>query len=147
MKKIILYSAVSSFAFSMLCSTISFLFAPQLVGLFIRDDATIGYGAAFLRTLCLAIPIYSITLTIVAVFQAVGSGAKPFLLTVMRKGSLDIAMMFALKAAFGVSKIIWASPITETLALCMAVVMLIRFYQNLFLPATDPVSDDKAKNF
>ena len=147
MKEIILYSAVSSFAFSVLCSVTSFLLAPQLVGLFIRDDVTIGYGAAFLRVLCLAIPIYSITLTIVAVFQAVGNGMKPFLLTVLRKGSLDILMMFVLKAAFGVSQILWASPITETLALCIAVGMLVHFYQTLFLPSADPVCDDKTENF
>lgn len=133
MKKIIAYSAASSFVFSLLCSCLSFLFAPELVRAFIHNDATIAYGATFLRVLCIAVPIYSITLTIVAVFQAIGNGNKPFLLTMLRKGSIDIAMMFLLKALFGVPSILWATPVTETFALCLALIMLLRFYKSLFI--------------
>ena len=57
-----------------------FSFAPKLVEVFIRDGATVSYGAAFLRILCLAIPIYSVTFVIIAVFQAVGRSSEPFAL-------------------------------------------------------------------
>lgn len=131
MKHIIFCSAVSTFAFSLLCMCLSLLFAPELVAVFIRDDATIRYGAEFLRVICLAIPVYSITFVIIAVFQAAGRGTEPFVLTLIRKGSIDIVLMFVIRAAFGVSYITLASPITEVIALCIGLAMLFRFLKHL----------------
>lgn len=136
MKKIIAYSAIGTFVFSLLCMGTSLLFAPQLVQIFLPDEATIAYGAEFLRVICLAIPIYSVTFIIVAVFQAAGRGAEPFALTVLRKGSLDILLMFVLRAALGVSKITLATPITEAVALCVGLVLLLRFLKRLPNKAT-----------
>ena len=47
---------------------------------------TILMGTQFLRVLCLAIPIYTLTFVIIAVFQAVGKGIEPFVLAVLHKG-------------------------------------------------------------
>jgi putative MATE family efflux protein len=131
MKKIIAFSAASTFIFSILCMTVSLIFAPQLTAIFIRDSATIQYGSAFLRIICLAIPVYSITFTIIAVFQAIGHGAEPFILTLLRKGSLDIILMFIIRKNLGVSLITMASPITEAIALFIGIIMLYHFLQQL----------------
>jgi len=131
MKRIIACAAASTFAFSLVCMCLSLIFAPRLVAVFIRDDATIRYGAAFLRVICLAIPIYSVTFTIIAVFQAAGHGLEPFLLTFLRKGSLDIILMFGIRATLGVSHITAATPVTEAIALCVGLMMLLRFLKGL----------------
>ena len=131
MKKMIAYSAIATFTFSMACAGVSLLFAPQLVEVFIRDEATIAYGAEFLRVICVAIPIYSLSFIIVAVFQAAGRGVEPFALTVLRKGSLDIILMFILRASVGVSHITLATPITEAVALCAGLILLFHFLKEL----------------
>jgi len=126
-RKVIWYSAVCSELFSLLCMVLSLVFAPELVSLFIREPETIAYGAAFLRVLCLAIPVYTITFVVIAVLQAGGFGKEPFFLSILHKGTLDIALMFLLARRLGVSKIIWASPISETAAMLVSVYMLARF--------------------
>ena len=121
------FSAICSEVFSLLCALVSQIFAPELVSIFIRDNATIQYGQSFLRILSLAIPIYTLTFVIIAVFQAVGRGTEPLVLSILHKGSIDIVLMFVILKALGVSKITWASPISETFALVVGIVMIVRF--------------------
>lgn len=124
MRAIIRFSTICTVTFSLVCSALSYAFAPQLVEVFIRDEATVSFGAAFLRVLCLAIPIYSVTFVIIAVFQAVGRSIEPFALSVLHKGSFDILLLFLFRSLFGLEHILWATPVMETVALAAALILL-----------------------
>ncbi len=126
MRSVIAFSTACTVLFSLVCSTLSYLFAPQLMELFIRDAQTVAFGAAFLRVLCLAIPIYSITFVIIAVFQAVGRSLEPFALSVLHKGSFDILLLFLFRRLFGLEHILWATPVMESIALVAALILLFR---------------------
>lgn len=121
------FSALCSEIFSLCSTTISILFAPQLISIFIQDDLTIQYGAQFLKVLCLAIPLYTLTFVVIAFFQAVGHGVEPFILSVLHKGPLEILFLYLLLHFSGTSTIIWASPFSETVALVVAGIMLFHF--------------------
>ena len=127
MWKAVKLSALCSEGFSLVCSAISLLFARQLVTFFIRDEATIHYGAEFLRVLCLAIPIYTLTFVIIALFQGVGRGVEPLILSILHKGSLDIVLLFLIRPTLGVERLVWAAPISETVALAVGAWMLLAF--------------------
>ena len=127
MRSVILLSAACTLLFSLTSSTISFLFAPTLVRLYIRNAETIRYGASFLRVLCLAIPVYSITFVIIAVFQAAGRSVEPVVLSVLHKGSLDIVLLFLFRRMFGLASIVWAAPVMEVITLFVGIVMFARF--------------------
>ena len=127
MRSIIVFSSVCTVLFSLFSSTLSYLFAPQLVSFFIQDEMTVSYGASFLRILCLAIPIYSVTFVIIAVFQAVGRSFAAFLLSLLHKGSLDILLLFLIRALFGVRHVLWATPIMEAVALAVGLIRLLHF--------------------
>lgn len=127
MRQVIRYSAVCSEAFSLLCVAVSLLFAPRLVSIFIQEPETVRFGAQFLRILCLAIPIYTITFVVIAVLQAGGLGKEPFFLSILHKGTLDILLMFLLLRQFGVAQILWATPISEAAAMVVGLLMLFRF--------------------
>ena len=116
--------------FSLICSTFSYLLAPELVEVFIRDGETVQYGASFLRVLCLAIPIYSVTFVIIAVFQAVGKSIEPFILSVLHKGSVDILLLFLFRRLFGLENILWATPVMESIALLVALLLLFKLLRN-----------------
>lgn len=133
MKSVVLFSSACTLGFSLLCSIGSYLFAPQLVGFFINDADTIFYGAKFLRILCIAVSIYPILFVIIAVFQAVGQSVKPFLLSLLHKGSLDIVLFFVIRELFGLEYILWASPIMAAVALLVGVVLVIRLFRELHL--------------
>lgn len=121
------FSAICSEVFSILCTIVSQILAPELVSIFIRDEITVYYGEIFLRVISLAIPIYTLTFVIIAVFQAVGRGTEPLILSILHKGTIDIMLMFLIIKALGASQIIWASPVSEALALIVGIIMIIRF--------------------
>ena len=133
MKSVVAFSSVCTMVFSLLCSIGSYLFAPQLVGFFINDADTIFYGAKFLRVLCIAVSIYPILFVIIAVFQAVGQSAKPFLLSLLHKGSLDIVLFFLIRRFFGLDQILWASPIMAAAALIVGLILIIRFFRSVHM--------------
>lgn len=118
------FAAACSEGFSVLCTIVSLIFAPELVRIFIRDAATIRYGTELLRIICLAVPVYMFTFVIIAVFQAIGKGLEPFLLSVLHKGSLDILLMLFIIRHFDAMKIVWATPISEIAALITALVLI-----------------------
>ena len=131
MKSVVAFSSVCTLAFSLVCSVISYIFAPQLIRFFINDANTIFYGSGFLRVLCIAVSIYPILFVIIAIFQAVGEGGKPFLLSLLHKGSLDIVLFFVMEKAFGLEYILWASPITAAIALVVGIIMVLKLFQRL----------------
>ena len=79
--------------------------------------------------LCLL--VYTITFVIIAVFQAVGRGVEPFVLSVLHKGSLDIVLLFILRRLAGVERILWAAPTAEVIALITGIIMLAAFWKTL----------------
>lgn len=133
MKNVIGFSAILTAAFSLLCSICSYLFAPQLIQFFIRDADTIFYGVKFLRVLCIAVAIYPLLFVIIAVFQAVGEGAKPFMLSLLHKGSLDIVLFFIIRKIFGLEYILWATPVMAAAALLVGIALVLRMFKNLHL--------------
>lgn len=100
--------------------------------IFIRDADTILYGAEFLRVLCIAVAIYPLLFVIIAVFQAVGEGIKPFVLSLINKGSLDIVLFFVIRKMFGLEYILWATPIMSAVALTVGIVLIRRMFQELY---------------
>ena len=131
MKSIIVFSSACTLSFSLLCSIGSYIFAPQLVGFIINDADTIYYGAKFLRILCIATSIYPILFVIIAVFQAVGQSIKPFLLSLLNKGSLDIVLFFVIRSLWGDEYILWASPTMSVVALFVGFILITRFFRTV----------------
>lgn len=123
MKKVVAFSAACTMVFSILWSSISYLFAPQLIGLFIRDADTIYFGSKFLRVLCIAVAIYPVLFVIITVFQAMGDSIKPVILSLIHKGSIDIVMLFVFRALFGVEYILWVAPMMDAVALITAIIL------------------------
>ena len=114
MKHVIYLSGALSIAISLLCLIANVLFAEQFIGLFIDADGTgapmtpetillaqdsIRFGALFLQILTLGAPFSACAYAIISFFQATGRGKRSTLLALMRKGILDIPLMFILRAA------------------------------------------------
>lgn len=128
MKAVVGFSSVCTLVFSLLCSGCSYIFAPQLISFFINDADTIHYGTMFLRVLCIAVAIYPLLFVIIAVFQAVGAGIKPFALSLLHKGSLDIVLFFVIRKVYGLNYILWVSPIMAAVALLVGVFLIRKLY-------------------
>ena len=64
-------------------------------------------------------------------FQAVGESWKSLLLAIMRKGLLDIPLMFLLLRPVPIYGIVWATPIADILCCMAALTLLLRFIRRL----------------
>ncbi len=122
-KTAFLYSVVIAAAGTVLLFTC----AVPVVRSFISDEETVVYGQHFLRIICLTCPAVSATMMMISVFQATGQKTKPMVLSLLRKGGLDIPFMFLMDAAGGADGIPWATPIADFLAMGIALCLFIPY--------------------
>lgn len=60
--------------------------------------------------------------------KAVGESVKPFLLSLLHKGSLDIILFFVIRRLWGSEYILWASPVMAAVALLTALILVVRLF-------------------
>lgn len=127
-KKIILNTVSFSLIAASLCTAVMFFMAHNLIRIFIMDGNTsMEYGISFLKILCLGGPFSAIAYTFISFFQAVGHGSTSFILALLRKGILDIPMMFVLRYFVSMYGIVMATPITDIVCCLVALVLFARF--------------------
>lgn len=101
---------------ALLCMGAYLVFARQLIGIFIHHASTsLDYGMIFLRILCIGGPFSASAYTFISFFQAVGSTRRSFFLAILRKGVIDIPLMFILGALLPVYGIVLATPLADAL--------------------------------
>ena len=105
--------------------------AAFFVGLFIRNEAIIAYGARFLHGMCLALPFLNIDFMAVGVFQAVGMGRKAFFFAILRKIIMEIPALYILNALFPLYGLAYAQAVTEVILAAAALLTLRRLYQEI----------------
>ena len=110
-----------SFSFSMLCLICYELFAPQLSALFIEDATTIAYSAGFLRRMVTAMPMMSLCYPMIIQFQAMGKARESLVCSILRKGVLDIPLLFLLDTWLPLYGCMWVQPIVDTISLIVAI--------------------------
>lgn len=124
-----------TFVYSLLLASITTLYlffgAHGIIKLFIEDAQTVAYGQDFLRVICLTCPCVSLTLIMMTIFQAAGKKVQPVILSIVRKGGLDIPLMFGLNAWMGVMGLAWAIPVEDVLAMLIAIGLFIPFWRKL----------------
>ena len=119
-----------------------YLAAVPVTKLFINDAATASCGTLFLRIICLACPTTTLNIFVITVFQATGKKLQPIFLSLLRKGSLDVALMAVLDRTAGIRGVAWASPIADAAALMISGVMLLCYLRRLYKePLPAPPSD------
>ena len=128
MKTSITLSMALSVAMAAVCMTVSLVFSRQLIGLFIPSGSeSVTYGASFLCILCLGGPFSACAYALISFFQAVGKCMRSFVLAILRKGLLDIPLMFLLNRLLPIFGIVWATPITDVICCVISIGMFVVF--------------------
>jgi len=135
MNDAIKFTAALSLIFSIVCLIGFQLFSTQLVTLFIKDSATVAYGNDFLKILSIAIPLSALCYLITAIFQATGQKMYSFVITILRKGIVDIPLMFLLRELYLSNGVMAATPVADTLITILAIGLLIRFLNRVMRPS------------
>lgn len=131
MKEMLLFTVKLSSAFMLLVTLSYYIFASNLISLFMKNPKIVAYGAAFLRGLCLGLLFMSIDFLAVGVFQACGMGGKALLFAILRKVILEIPALFVLNHFFPLYGLAYAQAVTELVLAFAAVVVLMRIFRRM----------------
>ena len=121
MKKIIRYTWTVILAFGLCCTALFFTFAPQLIRFFIDEESSVRFGTQFLRIIGFAAPLAAGSYLVNTVFQSTGRKTQSFILSILRKGLLDIPAMFVFRSFLGAAGVCAATPFAEVVAAVIAV--------------------------
>lgn len=116
-----------SLSFSVFCLVLYELLAPQLASLFIRDHVTVTFATGFLRRMVIAMPFMSICYPMIIQFQAMKRTKESLICSVLRKGVLDIPLLFIMDAVLPLYGLMWVQPIVDAISLLVCAA----FYQRL----------------
>lgn len=105
--------------------------AASVSRLFIDNSETVAYGCRFLRIICSASPMTTMTFFALTVFQATGKKRQPIILSMLRKGTVDVPFMLLFNRLFGIRGVAWATPVAEIVSLAVAAIMVIPYIKKL----------------
>jgi multidrug efflux pump len=129
MQKSVRFTLVLAIGFSALCVAVFELFTAPFVRLFIQDPQTVAYGVYFLRVMCVSTPLMAVGFLAITLFQAAGAGKNATLLSLLRKGVVDIPLIVLASALFPLYGLAYVQPVTEFVAMTAALLMYFRFSQ------------------
>lgn len=106
------------------------VFAPQLIALFMKNEEVIAYGAMFLRGFSLCMPFMLVDFLAVGVFQSVGMGKTSLIFAILRKIVFEIPAILILNKLFHAAGITYAGFVSEFILAICSVHLLKRIVNN-----------------
>lgn len=125
------FAAKLSLGFLLLATLGYYIWAGELIGLFMKNEQIIAYGMAFLRGFCIGLPFLAMDFLAVGVFQAVGMGRESLLFAILRKIVLEIPALYILNRLFPLYGLAYAQFCAELILSAAAVVVLARLFRRL----------------
>lgn len=98
-------------------------FTPQIVRIFINDEAILQQGAKFLRCLVSAGPVVGIMFVFQFGLQAMGKALATLFLAVSRQGVIFVPVLLISNQIFGLSGIVWAQPVADFISTFTATIL------------------------
>ena len=136
MKDTLIFNVKIAGAFLLAITAVYYAGASPIVGLFIDNEAVVGYGARFLRGMCLALPLLALDFLAVGVFESCGLGRYSLLFAVLRKIVLEIPALFLLNRLFPLYGLAYAQFLAESVLAAAAVVILVRLFRRMYAEGT-----------
>ena len=121
------FALALAIGFSALCAAVFIPFAPFFVKLFMLEPVTVSHGIYFLRIMCVSTPMMAVGFHMITLFQAVGKSRPALVLSVLRKGVVDIPLMLLLNLAFPLIGLAFVQPAAEFIAMAAAILLYMRF--------------------
>ena len=115
MKEISMVARRAVIISSIICTTLMVVFARPIMWEFIKNEATVGYGVAFLKARALAMPFMVIGNFIVHYMNAVGKGKVSLVLSVIRHLVLILPVMIVMNLILGLNGLVWSQLIADVI--------------------------------
>ena len=131
MEQVIRFTAAVALGYTTCCTIFFRLFTRRLIMFFIKEPASVDFGTKFLSVLAFAAPLCALSYMANTIFQASGNRRASFILSIMRKGVVDIPAMIIFKTMMGLSGVTWATPFAEVTSAITAAVLYTRFKKSM----------------
>ena len=133
MRDVVKFSLLLAVGFSIVCVAVFQIFTFSFINLFIREATTVSHGVFFLRVMSVSTPLMAVGFLMITLFQAAGVSRPALILSVLRKGLVDIPLMLAFNAIFPLFGLAFVQPATELIAMLAAAIFYIRFSKRISL--------------
>ena len=117
-----------SVGFAVVCFVVYELWAEPLALFFTQEPTTVSYIAQFLRIQVVAMPFMAICYPAITYFQAMQRTREALVCSILRKGVLDIPLLFLMNACMGLYGCMWVQPIVDFTSMLFAVFFLYRIH-------------------
>lgn len=117
-----------SLGFAVACFVVYELWAEQLALFFTQEPTTVDYITQFLRIQVVAMPFMAICYPAITYFQAMQRTREALVCSILRKGVLDIPLLFLMNGWMGLYGCMWVQPIVDFTSMLFAVYFLWRIY-------------------
>ena len=131
MNEVIRFTAAVALGYTTCCTIFFRVFARQFITFFISDPASVEFGTRFLSVIAFAAPLCALSFMANTIFQAAGRRRSSFILSIMRKGVVDIPAMYAFKMLLGLNGVTLATPFAEVTSAITAAVLYRKFKKDL----------------
>ena len=123
--------AAMSLLMTSLC-IVGFIFAPQIVSLFRKDDLeVITIGALAFRAQCVALPLMSLSIPTNMLMQSTGKSLEATILACARQGIFYLPIILILPKMVGLLGVQLAQPLSDALTLVISSIFLVLFLRKL----------------
>lgn len=113
------------------CLALYMAVAPSLTSAFVQDEQTARLGAQFLRILSLALPGMTASFIYTALFQATGRAKEALVLSLYRKGAVDIPLLFLFNALWPMWGLVFVQPVVDSTAVLLSLYYYRRFVREM----------------
>ena len=111
---------------------VGFIFAPQIVSLFRKDDLeVITIGALAFRAQCVALPLMSLSIPTNMLMQSTGKSLEATILACARQGIFYLPIILILPKMVGLLGVQLAQPLSDALTLVISSIFLVLFLRKL----------------
>jgi len=131
MKSFAKVAQISGMAIAAACIVIFELFAPQIIWLFIKNEATIEFGTKFLRIACLATPFMISNFQKIFCLQAMGKGKESLILGILRQGLIAIPVIFVMNYYLQLDGVVASQLISDAVTFVFATLIYRHVYNKL----------------
>lgn len=130
-KKVMNFSLLFSFALSAVMTGVCYLFSSKIVSAFLSDPDAFDYAAQFSRILLTTSFFFGIFYVMSNALQAMGAAAAALIINLSRQGLIYIPALFIMKAAIGVTGLVWAQPVADLLSTILVAVLYFTAVQKM----------------
>ncbi len=110
---------------------VSELFAPHIIGIFIKDSATVAFGEDFLRIACLATPFMISNFQKIYCLQAMGKGKESLILGILRQGAFAIPTLVLMNHFVGLYGVVASQLISDAITFVISTLIYRKVYREI----------------